>query len=119
MTIKSYKDLEVWQYAIRLVDDIYDCTASFPKEEMFGLSSQLRRAAVSIASNIAEGSVRSRKEYAQFVSIARGSLAELETQLIVAYHRKYTTEQRYKDFTATTDSISRMLMRLLQSLQRQ
>lgn len=116
MKINSYKDLEVWKFAIKLTNAVYDVTTSFPKEEVFGLSSQMRRAAVSIASNIAEGSVRSRKEFAQFITIARGSLAELETQLIVAHHRKYLSSAQHKELSAIAESISRMLMKLLQSL---
>lgn len=80
----SYKDLIVWQKAILLVKEIYLLTANFPKSEMFGLISQMRRAAVSVPSNIAEGhGRRSLKERAQFMSIAYGSALELETQLIL------------------------------------
>lgn len=116
MKIKSYKDLEVWKFSIKLTNAVYDVTSGFPKEELFGLTSQMRRAAVSIASNIAEGSVRSRKEFVQFITISRGSLAELETQLIVAHHRKYLSQEQYNDLTAIAESISRMLMKLVQSL---
>ena len=79
-TIKSYEDLIVWQKALDLAEEIYRATRQFPKDELYGLTSQMRRAAVSIASNIAEGHERnSRGEFLQFIGHARGSLAELET----------------------------------------
>jgi four helix bundle protein len=83
--IKSYKDLEIWQEGIRLVREIYALTKEFPKEELYGLTSQMRRAAVSIPANIAEGYARHhRNEYRQFLYITLGSLAELETLGIVS-----------------------------------
>jgi len=83
--IKSYKDLVVWQNGIQLVKEIYLLTQQFPGEEKFGLVSQMRRASVSVPSNIAEGQARrSTAEFSQFLSISQGSLAELETQLIVS-----------------------------------
>jgi len=82
--IKSYKELIVWQRSIELVKEIYITTSQLPKEELYGLSSQMRRSSVSISSNIAEGYQRkNRKEYLQFLRIAFGSGAELETQLII------------------------------------
>lgn len=88
--VKSYKDLTVWQRAIQLSLAIYRLTAEFPAEESFGISSQLQRAGVSIASNIAEGYGRgSRKEYKQFLAIARGSTLEVQTQLIIANELGY------------------------------
>ena len=83
--IKTHKDLEVWQKAIDLVEKSYRVTKTFPHEELYGLTSQIRRAAVSIPSNIAEGAARqTSKEYIQYLYIALGSLSELETQFIVA-----------------------------------
>ncbi|MCE2927802.1 MAG: four helix bundle protein [Rickettsiales bacterium] len=117
MTIKSFEDLEVWRKAITLTDMIYTLTERFPKHELFGLSSQMRRAAVSIASNIAEGSARgSRKEYAQFISIARGSLAELRTQVIISKRREYLDKNGYDTLIVILSDIGKMLMGLLQSL---
>ena len=85
MYLKSYKELIVWQKSISLVKSIYKITNEFPKSELYGLSSQMQRAAVSIPSNIAEGySRKNLKEYIQFLHIAYGSSAELETQLIIA-----------------------------------
>ena len=82
--MKCFKDLVVWKRGIDLVEDIYALTANFPANEQFGLVSQMRRAAVSIPSNIAEGQGRkSTKEFMQFLYIAKGSLAEIETQLII------------------------------------
>lgn len=83
--LKSYKELIVWQRSIELVEEIFILTGNFPKSELYGIVSQIRRAAISIPSNIAEGYGRkSTKEYSQFYSIAYGSALELETQLIIA-----------------------------------
>ncbi len=83
--LKSHKDLDLWQTAMDLTEEVYSITAGFPREEIYGLSLQTRRCAVSIPSNIAEGAARtSTKEFAQFLSVALGSVAELETQLILA-----------------------------------
>jgi four helix bundle protein len=83
--IDSHKDLIVWQKSVSLAISVYSATASFPNAERFGLSQQMRRAAISIASNIAEGSARHyRTEFVQFLYLARGSLAELETQTLIA-----------------------------------
>ena len=83
--MKSHKDLDVWKAAVTLAKDIYSLTTSFPREEQFGMSAQMRRCAISIASNIAEGAARQgNKEFTQFLHIALGSGAELETQLVIA-----------------------------------
>jgi four helix bundle protein len=83
--VRSFRDLEVWRLGLDLVQSVYECTATFPKSETFGLSAQMRGAAVSIPSNIAEGQARnSSKQFLQFLSFALGSLAELETQLELA-----------------------------------
>ncbi len=82
---RGHHDLQVWQEGMSLAKDIYAATASFPKEEAFGLTSQMRRSAVSVPSNIAEGAARGgKKEFLQFLVISRGSLLELETQIILA-----------------------------------
>ena len=86
----NHKDLEAWKQAIFLVEEVYKISATFPKQETYGLTSQLRRAAVSIPSNISEGAARNgRKEYSNFLGISLGSLAELETQLIIASRLNY------------------------------
>jgi four helix bundle protein len=88
--VKSYRDLDVWRLGLDLAEAVYQCTSSFPKHELFGLTAQMRRAAVSIPSNIAEGRARSStKELLQFLAIARGSLAELETQFELALRLGY------------------------------
>jgi four helix bundle protein len=88
--IKNHKDLNVWKKSIDLVDIIYEVTKSFPKEELYCLTSQIRRSAISVPSNIAEGAARSfKKEFIQFLYIALGSLSELETQIIIANRQGY------------------------------
>lgn len=85
LSLKTYKDLRAWQQAFALVREVYSVTESLPSTEAYGLTSQIRRAAVSVPANIAEGYSRtSRKEYIQFLSIARGSLSELETLILIA-----------------------------------
>lgn len=107
MLAMSYKKLKVWQRGMELVKVIYEFTASFPKEELYGLVSQMRRSAISIPSNIAEGSQRtSNKEFANFVLIAKGSLSELETQVLAAQMLKYGSTD---DILMYIDTLSRML----------
>ena len=88
--MKTHKQLDVWQQAMVLVKMVYDITATFPREEMFGLTSQMRRVAVSVPPNIAEGVARgTTKEYVHFLNISRGSLSELDTQVEIAIMLKY------------------------------
>jgi len=101
--IKSYKDLRVWQNAVDFVVKLYELTATFPKSEVYGLSGQMRRASVSIPSNIAEGHVRSRKEYARFLTMALSSLAELETQMEIARRIGFLTQS---DFEALSEELA-------------
>ena len=103
--VMSYRDLVAWNKAMELVTEIYRVTHNFPKEELFGLMSQLRRAAVSIPSNIAEGKGRlSKGEFRQFLGNARGSLAEVETQILIAQNLSYLdkseADQRQLKFPA-------------------
>jgi four helix bundle protein len=115
--IKSYKDLIVWQKALELVDEIYDLTKRFPKDELYGLTNQIRRAAVSVPSNIAEGHARqSRPEFRNFLSIARGSLAEVETQLIIAKRQGYLKEEEMQKITLLQTEVSKMLMALFKKI---
>jgi four helix bundle protein len=117
--LESFRELLVWQRSMQLTNVVYDLALKFPKEEMFGLSSQMRRVAVSVASNIAEGSQRGgKKEFIHFLTIARGSLAELLTQLILACDRKFISQQEYNKTHDLIDEVSRMSMRLIQSLKR-
>lgn len=91
--MRSHQKLDVWQAAMRLVKQVYQVTASFPKAEIYGLTSQMRRAAVSIPSNISEGAARyGDKEFLQFLYIARGSLSELETQILIAKDLGFLSE---------------------------
>jgi four helix bundle protein len=95
---RPYTDLEVWQKCRELVADIYQLSASFPKDELFGLTSQIRRSAVSVPSNIAEGCGRNTtKDTLQFLFVARGSLYELETQLYLALDLKYLDQPNFDD----------------------
>ncbi len=94
---QSYKDLRVWQLSVELAVAVYDLTDLFPKSELFGLTSQMRRAAVSIPSNIAEGRMRgTRKDYTHFLRIAYGSCAELATQIIISKRRPFSKILDYK-----------------------
>ncbi len=112
----GFKQLEVWKLSMRLANAIYDVTEQFPVSQRYGLTQQIQRCAVSVPSNIAEGSARaSKKEFVQFLYIARGSLAELETQFILAYARKYLPKEAYADLCAMIDSINKMLRKLIQS----
>jgi four helix bundle protein len=91
--VNCYKDLIVWQKAMDLTEMVYQATKAFPREELYGLTNQVRRAAVSIPSNIAEGQARqSTAEFRNFLSLARGSLAEVETQLMIAQRLGYLTQ---------------------------
>ncbi|HOS45735.1 MAG TPA: four helix bundle protein [Paludibacter sp.] len=112
--MRTHKDLVVWQKAIDLVLDIYNMTKSFPKEEVYGLVSQMRRAAVSIPANIAEGAARqTKKEFQQFVYISMGSLAELETHLILSVRLSFCGKQEADSTLLKLDEIRRMLSGLL------
>ncbi len=117
MTIESYENLIVWQKAMDLVILIYELTQSFPKEEMYGLNSQLRRASVSIPSNIAEGSRRSsRKDFRNFLLNAYGSGAELETQIKIAKRLQFGKNEDYKEIESLLSEIMRMLNKLTSEL---
>jgi len=115
--MKTHKDLEVWKNSINLITRIYSITRNFPKEELYGLTNQMRRCAVSIASNIAEGAARnSTKEFIHFLHIARGSLAELETQLIVSQNLSLLTDETFTGFENEIKIIGGQLSGLLRSL---
>jgi four helix bundle protein len=117
--VKTHRDLVTWQKGMALARAVYDATKPFPKEEIFGLTSQLRRAAVSIPANIAEGSGRgSTKEFLQFLMIARGSLAESETLLILAKDLSMLPESRFTDLQTLIEEISGLLGGLIASLRR-
>src|SRR5574338_386289 len=115
--IRSYKDLEVWKHSRKLVKAIYQVTKTFPREERYEIVSQMRRAVISIPSNIAEGHARlGRKDFANFISIAIGSSAELETQVILCQDLEYLGEDKTQELLALIDRIQKMLHRLYQSV---
>ena len=113
--VKSHKDLKVWQESMNLVVEIYKISESFPNSELYGLVSQMRRATVSIPSNIAEGAGRKGgKEFIRFLYIALGSLSEIETQLEIAYRLKYI--KNLEDLNKSIYFIRKMLANLIKSL---
>ena len=113
----SYRDLRVWQNAMDLVVNIYQETQGFPKEERYGLTSQMRRASVSIPSNIAEGKGRSTdRDRALFFCHARGSLLELETQILIAQRLRYLNPQGAEGLISNSSELGRMLNSLIQSI---
>ena len=115
--LKSYRDLLIWKKGIDLVVLAYRGTEAFPKSEIYGLTSQIRRAATSIPANIAEGYGRgSRKDYAQFLFIAQGSLKELETHFIVSEKLAYLTSAQAELLLSHTDELGRMLGALIRQL---
>jgi four helix bundle protein len=114
---RSYRDLVVWQKAKRFAIEVYGATETFPDRERFGLSSQLRRAAVSVASNIAEGQGRLTKgEFLQFLGHARGSLLEVETQLAIARDLGYLSEGQFENLDRAAYQVLGLLNRLIESL---
>ena len=117
MAISSFKDLIVWQKSIDLVAKVYKTTKKFPKEETYGLTNQIRRAAVSVPSNISEGHARnSTAEFRKFLSIARGSLAEIETQFIIARRLNYIAETDFQFLRDLQIEINKMLNSLMKKL---
>ena len=117
MALTTYRDLTVWQKAIDLVEEIYILTRSFPDDERWGLTSQLRRDAVSIPANIAEGYGRThRGDYLHHLSIARGSLTELETHLVIAKRLRFATNDQLKHTWDLAQEIGKMLNKLTASL---
>jgi four helix bundle protein len=115
--IGGYKDLVVWQKSITLVKLVYQLTATFPNDERFGLISQMRRAAVSIPSNIAEGQARrTTPDFIRFLSMAEGSLAELNTQIVIAMELKYCTPVQTVESIGLGEEIRKMLNSLRRTL---
>lgn len=116
--IRDYHELIVWQKAMELVTEIYRLTRAFPRDELYGLTSQIRRAAVSIPSNIAEGQARqSTAEFRNFLSISQGSRAEVETQLLIAVNLQYATQQEIQRAASLLTEIQKMLTALHTRLQ--
>jgi len=117
MEVRGFRELKIWKLGMSIVMDIYQLTKSFPKEELFGLTSQMRRAAVSIPSNIAEGFNRYHtKEYIRYLYIALGSCAELETQLEIANGLAYLENKAKSDLLESINHETRMLRALIKKL---
>ena len=108
--MRPHHNLDVWKKAVDLTVRVYAATEGFPKEEKFGLTQQVRRAAVSIAANIAEGAGRkSRREFSRFLSIAQGSASEVETELLIAFRLGYIAEQEYRNLIVSLNEVGRMI----------
>lgn len=117
MSLSSFKDLRVWQEAMELAVEVYKKTATFPKHELYGLTQQIRRASVSVPSNIAEGKGHySNKEFSHFLLHARGSLLELQTQLMIATQLQYLTGNDAQCVMAMAEGVGRALSGLIGSL---
>ena len=115
--MRPHENLEVWQKAVEFVVLVYKTTKQFPSDEKFGLTSLLRRAAVSIPANIAEGAARqSDKEFLQFLAIAQGSCSEVETELLIGLKLGYLDQADYSELKVTADSIGRMMVGLSKHL---
>ena len=115
--METHKDLRVWRQSIEMVTSIYLMTQSFPKEEMFGLVSQLRRASVSVPSNIAEGYARGTdKEKLHFLRISSGSMSEVETQLMLGLNLGYIDQEKYNELSETVTSVWKQLNSLISSI---
>jgi four helix bundle protein len=114
---ESFKDLIAWRKAMDLVTEVYRLTRSFPRDELYGLTNQLRRAAVSVPSNIAEGQARfSRKEFHHFLSHARGSLVEIETQLMIAQNLEYLSKRDVASLLDKAAELGKILNGLIASI---
>jgi four helix bundle protein len=117
MSQSTFRNLRVWQEAMALTIEVYRNTRSFPKHELYGLTQQIRRAAVSVPSNIAEGKGHySDKEFSRFLFYARGSLLELQTQLLIAEHLEYLSNTDAQRLTVMADGVGRALSGLISSL---
>ncbi|MCK4828666.1 four helix bundle protein [bacterium] len=117
--IKPHKRLDVWNKAIDLTVDIYRLSDRFPKTEIYGLTSQMRRAAVSVPSNTAEGAARqTKKEFINYLHMAQGSLSELDTQLVIANRLQYISVEAFKKIENAIETISKMITGLIKSLKK-
>jgi len=115
--IKSFRDLMIWQRGINLVKEVYKETNNFPKEELYGLTNQIRRSAISIPSNISEGHIRQhRAEFRQYLSIALGSLAELETQILIARELNYIPNENSDNLIDQMGTLGKIIRGLMKKL---
>ncbi len=118
MSLRSYRELDVWKLAMDLVENVYRLTRSFPADERFGMTSQLQRAAISVPANIAEGYGRThRGDYLHHLSIARGSLMEVETHLALAARLKFVTREQALQSWRILQDVGKMLNKLIRSLE--
>ncbi len=117
--VKDYRDLIVWQKAMELVETIYRTTTAFPREEIYGLTSQIRRAAISVPSNIAEGNGRNTtRDYVHVLGMAYGSIKEVETQVLISERLRYINSNRSDELVEMTGEIARLISGLMNSLNR-
>lgn len=115
--MRPHENLNVWKKAVDFVVEVYKTTERFPKEERFGLTSQIRRASVSVPANIAEGAARkSLKEFSHFLSNAQGSASEVETELLISYRLGYISKSQFVEFQTSLDSIGKMMNGLTRRL---
>ena len=118
MAVRSYQELDVWKVSMDLARRCYEVTASYPKAELYGVTSQIRRAAASVPANIAEGQGRNHtKEFIHFLGCARGSLMELETFILLSHQTNLLTDEIVNELLDLSGRVSRMLSRLRQSLE--
>jgi len=118
MDSRPHRKLDVWKKSMDFVKHVYQATGTFPKSEIYGLSSQMRRAAVSIPSNLAEGAARKgKKEFSQYLNIAQGSISEIDTQIELSFILNFIEKNLYKDLMDELNTISKMLFGLSRSLQ--
>lgn len=118
MDLRPHRKLDVWKKSMDFVSDVYKFTALFPKDEIYGLIPQMRRAAISVPSNLAEGAARKgNKEFKQFLNIAQGSISELDTQIELSLSLAYIDEEKYIELMEKINVISKMLYGLSRSLE--
>jgi four helix bundle protein len=118
VTVKQYQDLIAWQKAMDLVEEVYKITKQFPREELYGLVSQLQRAAVSIPSNIAEGQSRGSREFVRYLSVSHGSLSEVETQVLIAARLGYVKQEALARFHELAKETGRLIQGLRNSIEK-
>lgn len=115
--MKTHKDLDAWKFNVDLVTLVYEMTADFPRNEIFGLTNQMRKASISIPSNIAEGAARnSTKEFIHFLYISLGSQQELDTQILIAKNLKFITEDQYNEIYKAIEKVGKLLHGLIKYL---
>ena len=112
----NYKNLKIWKNAMEIVSVVFDAIALFPSDEIFGLRSQISRSSISLPSNIAEGSSRTDKSFSHFLDISLGSSFELETQLLIAYNRKYINNETYNNIIEKINEFQKMTVGFQNSL---